>query len=423
MKIARRRLIQGGAAAAAALLPLPFLFRRPQPAAAGRLRPDPEGLLDLADGLSYSVLEQQFAPMSDGYQVPALPDGMACFPGPGGTLVLMRNHEISLPAMLGPYRRGQVPPEEAYDPGSFGGVTRLVVQATTLERVSSNLVLTGTQRNCSGGPSPWGWLSCEESTRSGHGYVFLCPTDAERVQPPRRIVGYGRFNHEAVAIDPRTNVAYLTEDRGDSCLYRFVPHSPADPFTGKLQALAATGTPRLNTGSMTASASVAAHWVDVDDPDPEDDVVRRQAQQRGALLVCRGEGICFHGGSIYVCSTSGGRANAGQVLQVTLEPGQERLSVLTEADARNGLDGPDNITPTPWGDLVVAEDGDGDQYLRGIRPDGSVYEIARNARSSGELCGVCLSPDGDALFVNLQREGLTLAIRGPLREIGAAASS
>ena len=76
-----------------------------------------------------------------------------------------------------------------------------------------------------------------KSDDTGHGFVFLTKTDAERIQPPQRIDAYGRCYHEAVAIDPETYVAYLTEDRDDSCLYRMVPDSMDTPFEGKLQAL------------------------------------------------------------------------------------------------------------------------------------------------------------------------------------------
>ncbi|MBT5817818.1 MAG: DUF839 domain-containing protein, partial [Proteobacteria bacterium] len=33
---------------------------------------------------------------------------------------------------------------------------------------STNFILTGTSRNCSGGASPYGWLSCEETEEDGH---------------------------------------------------------------------------------------------------------------------------------------------------------------------------------------------------------------------------------------------------------------
>jgi secreted PhoX family phosphatase len=49
----------------------------------------------------------------------------------------------------------------------------------------------------------------------------------------------------------------------------------------------------------------------------------------------------------------------------------------------------------------------------GIRPDGSQYILANNVYSNSELAGVCFSPDGSILFVNIQYPGMTLAITGP----------
>src|SRR5262245_48392007 len=99
-------------AAAAASLPISLVFtRRAMSSPLGPLRPDPKGILDLPEGFSYRILERAMDPMDDGYRVPGRPDGTACFPGPGGTLVLMRNHE-NYPNQpeLGPYRIGQSPP-------------------------------------------------------------------------------------------------------------------------------------------------------------------------------------------------------------------------------------------------------------------------------------------------------------------------
>jgi uncharacterized protein len=420
MGIRRRTLLKAGGAAALAALPLPFLFRG-RGALPSSLRADPEGLLDLAPGFSYRVIDREYSSMDDGYRVPALPDGMACFAGPAGSLVLMRNHEVFATSLLGPLRLGQKQPPEAYDSRCHGGVTRVVVDATTFERRSSNLVLTGTLRNCAGGPSPWGWLSCEETVDEGHGYVFLCSTEASQVQKPHKLPGYGRFKHEAACVDPRTLIAYLTEDRGDSCLYRFVPDDPRAPFVGRLQALRVQGRPGFDTGSAARIGErLVVEWVDVPEPDPKDDTVRIQAQERGAAIFRRGEGVWFHDGTVYVCSTSGGPASAGQVFR--LIPGQpDTLELVTQSTDRAVLDCPDNITVAPFGDVVMAEDGGGDQFIRGLTSDGQLYDIARNAASSGEICGVCFSPDGRALFANLQREGVTLAITGPFAELSARA--
>ena len=67
----------------------------------------------------------------------------------------------------------------------------------------------------------------------------------------------------------------------------------------------------------------------------------------------------------------------------------------------------------PWGDLVVCEDTSSRCGLVGVRPDGSQYSIADNTYTRSELAGVCFSPDGTILFVNIQYPGMTLAITGP----------
>jgi secreted PhoX family phosphatase len=422
VRLARRALLKGGGALAIGTAlppPLSFVFSRPAAAASlGPLVPDPLGLLDLPAGFAYRVLERQGDAMSDGYRVPGAPDGMACFAGAGNTLVLMRNHEVGLnDAGAGPYRPGQLPSRLAYDPTGHGGVTRLVLDATTLNRVSSNLVLAGTSRNCAGGVSPWGWLTCEEHFTATHGYVFVCPADAPAARSPQRIVGYGHFNHEAAVIDPATSICYLTEDRPDGCLYRFVPVSAARPFEGRLQALRVVGQDGYHTGAsdLTVGQGLDVGWVDVMDPDPVADTVRAEARSRGAAVVARGEGLWHHQGSVYVCSTSGGPLGTGQIFQLVPNAGHTggRLELIAQSADPNALDMPDNITIAPWGGLFMAEDGAGRNFVRGLDANGAVFDFARGPSSGSEFAGVCFAPGGQAMFVNLQRNGLTLAITGP----------
>ena len=68
-------------------------------------------------------------------------------------------------------------------------------------------------------PTPWNtWLTCEETfTPAGatkrHGYVFeVDPHDRSANEDPTPIVALGRFEHEAVAVDPDTGQVYQTED-------------------------------------------------------------------------------------------------------------------------------------------------------------------------------------------------------------------
>lgn len=363
----------------------------------GNLIADPEGRFDLPAGFSYRILESAGDPMDDGNNVPRRPDGMACFvdPGDSARLILMRNHENNAPN---------------------GGVTRLVLSASDATRISSNLVLTGTARNCAGGVFPGrGWLSCEESRDDGHGYVFLCDLGASSQQEANRIDGYGRFNHEAVAIDPRTNVAYLTEDETTSRLYRFVPNSFDTPFEGKLQALAVVGDPGFDTASMVTGDSVQVEWVNIESPLAGAGAVANEAGTKGAARIVRGEGITFFDGEVYICSTSGGSGD-GQLFALNesnaLSDGgaQSTLRCIVSSTDPSALRAPDNVEVAPSGDVFMAEDHSGNCFVRGLTPDGTLYDLVRNTTASSEFAGICFSPDGRFAFVNAQGLGLTIVI-------------
>lgn len=422
MTTTRRTLLKAAAGAAVVASPLAFLFRRVAKSAPRPLVADAAHILDLPAGFSYRVLQRVGDQMTDGFRAPGRPDGMACFAGADASLILMRNHELDRSFDEAGYSTA---PLESFDREAAGGVTRLVLRAGSLELSSSNRVLCGTLRNCAGGTSPWGWLSCEEDVEQGHGYVFRCPTDAARATSPERIVGYGRFRHEAVCVDPATLTAYLTEDQTDGRFYRYQPRDRGAPHTsGTLQALRVVGAPRFDTSkSSEHGQALAVDWVDVPDATPHEDSVRHQAGDAGAARFCRGEGVFFSDGVVYICCTSGGHRDLGQVFKLTLgrDAAPDTLELFAESPDESVLDMPDNIFLSPWGDLLVAEDGSGEQFVRGITAEGRVYELARNAKSTSEFTGICCSPDGDTVFVNLQRDGLTLAIQGPFTTLGRGA--
>ena len=60
----------------------------------GPLIKDPNGILDLPKGFSYTVFSKYNEPMDDGLLVPAAHDGMAVFNGSNGNLIIIRNHEL-----------------------------------------------------------------------------------------------------------------------------------------------------------------------------------------------------------------------------------------------------------------------------------------------------------------------------------------
>jgi hypothetical protein len=87
------------------------------------------------------------------------------------------------------------------------------------------------------------------------------------------------------------------------------------------------------------------------------------------------------------------------------------------------FDMPDNVTVTSGGHIFFCEDGAGRNHLRGIDPrTGAVFDFARDALSSSELAGGTFAPGERALFVNLQTDGLTLAVAGPFEPVRARAA-
>jgi len=420
--INRRRFLSATGAGFAALAASGCLARNPAVPEAkgyGPLITDPAGLIDLPQGFSYRVISSLGDRMSDGGTVPDAADGMGCFTLAGGQLALVRNHELR-PAKDSGGATGlsfDQTPAGAILPG---GTTTLVLNAQTLTLEREFRSLSGTIRNCGGGTTPWGsWLSCEEDvTRAGskagkdHGWVFEVPAAATGPVDPVPLTAMGRFNHEAACVDPTTGIVYLTEDRDDGLLYRFLPAIPGKLAAGgRLQALALIE----GASARTPGRWAKVRWVDLDQPESPADDLRQRGGALGALRFARGEGIHMGLGELYFMCTSGGAAGLGQIFRVQLDKGGDRLQLFFESTSADQFNYGDNLTIAPDGQLVVCEDQYTDvvdNHLRGITRDGHPYALAR-LRLQTELAGACFSPDGQVLFVNVFSPTKTLAITGP----------
>jgi secreted PhoX family phosphatase len=387
----------------------------------GPLLPDPGKLLDLPRGFSYRVLSRLGDLMDDGASVPDAADGMGCITLPGGKLALIRNHELKRGEDGGGYR-GPAFDHEADGAPLPGGTTTLVLDAQSLKVERQFRSLAGTIRNCAGGTTPWGsWLTCEEDvTRMGHrgagqshGWVFEVPAAASGPVDPVPLKAMGRFNHEAACVDPASGAVYLTEDRDDGLLYRFLPAVPGKLAQGgRLEALGIAG----GDGTIAPGEWRKVRWIALDKVEAPDDDLRSRGAALGALPFARGEGIHMGDGELYFTCTSGGAAELGQVFRLKLgKSGSDRLQLFFESTQAAQFNYGDNLTIAPDGQLVICEDQYSDpvdNHLRGLTTDGHPYPLAR-VRVQTEPAGACFSPDGRVLFVNLYSPAMTLAVTGP----------
>lgn len=424
------------------------------------LVPDSDGFLDLPPGFSYQRFSEFGTRMSDGFRVPGSHDGMGCFPveGDSDRCVLIRNHELSKDETdTGPFDVGGGVPDGIDRTAIFdiapngdpvaGGTTHLIYNTRTQQLEQSFLSLVGSERNCSGGITPWGsWLTCEESVTHPdaeasqyHGYAFEVPSTSRGLVKAKPLRAMGRFNREAAAVDPRTGIVYQTEDSGTGLLYRFLPDQPGElQRGGRLQALSIVGMPSADTRNWVATGetfavgqSVNCQWIDLDDVEALEAPLQDRGYAKGAAWFARGEGIAWAidqaGSAAYFACTNGGAAKGGQIwryvpsryegtAQEAEAPGQ--LILHYESPDRSEMDMCDNIVPSPWGHLIICEDGPGRNAVKGVAPDGRVYTIAETNVS--EVAGACFSPDGQTLFFNVQKVGVTVAVTGPWANLAIA---
>ncbi len=435
---------------------------------------DPDGLLALPEGFTYQVVSRSGETDLDGGtgKTPGRMDGSAAFPADGNRIRLIQNHELwgRDSEFAVPHVDGTV-----YDPAAEVGGCTVVELDDAGQRVSEWVGISGTSGNCAGGQTPWGtWMTCEETEeRAGdvreaegaepvtwtkdHGYVFEVFPDTAEKQIPEPIKAFGRFAHEAVVIEPSLARAYLTEDASDpsGLFYRWsAPDGVTlaagvaraiEPTAGVLAAMKVV----LDDGSVLpdlayiTSAQLgrpfSVEWTEVPDRDAQTTPTRTQLVAGTDVTAGKKlEGAWGDEHGVYFCSSYAfaegelpvdATKHNGQVWYyhyadetVTLTTYFPHLASTESEDHAAKypdlyFDGPDNVTVTQWGTLILAEDGVGASHVLSSVPGGPTYAIARTQLQVdgefSEFTGPTFSPDGSILFVNLQSPGITFAISGP----------
>ncbi len=491
MSLSRRQMLGSTAVGLAVGGVLPSLAATPASAASstgttGRpLRPfpplkdDPNGILALPEGFSYRIVTREGqTDMAFGQgKTPGLHDGTGVVGQKHAGYTLILNHE------LGPGSANGVPhiPGTVYDPGApmSGGCT--VVNTDPDGGLLSQWVgISGTIRNCAGGVTPWGtWLTCEESSnkagsswsgggQSGvyqkdHGYVFEVYPDASSAQLPKPIKAFGRYDHEALAVEPKQRRVYLSEDASgpNGLFYRWTASSGKlekgfaehlGDTEGTLEAMQI----RLDDGTIVPDVAYITSaqlgrpfqvtWIAVPDRDAKTVPTRQQFADGTVTRGKKFEGVWSNGEGCYIVN-SYAFATADLPPDAAKHDGmvwfynyKDETITLVTYFPHNGFaegegpspkyadmtfDGPDNVTVTPWGTLVLAEDGVRASHVLSSVPGGPTYAIARNqvqigttngAPTYSEFTGPTFSPDGKVLFVNIQTPGIQLAITGPWQD-------
>ena len=402
-----------------------------------------KGEIWLPEAFDYQVISRQGAGMSDGHPTPGIFDGMGAFPGPNGTTILIRNHENR-------ERAGEqkviTDPALEYDASAAGGNTKLRVRrrGTSYEVVEDFAILGGTSTNCAGGlRSPHTWITCEEVVKrldgKKHGYIYEIDAHADGPVAATPVRQAGRRAHEAAM--ERSGIIYMTEDRSlesdtqlgtiGASFYRYTPDRPGAASlaetSGPVEALKIKGEVHANMDSgRTLGQPYLVEWVPVPEPDHDDDTDNRrdrvsgftpnriQAQDNGAAYFDRQEGMWAGPGNakIYFDCTTGGPDNLGQVWEY--DPGQETITLIYESSDAALLENPDNVVTVPQtGHVLLCEDSDGEQFVRGVTRKGEIYDFAKSGANETEFAGACFDPDGRTLYLNQQGDRGDLP-HGPL---------
>jgi secreted PhoX family phosphatase len=436
MGLSRRAFIRRSAAGVLLAGSTDILRSAAPSAGYGLLVDDPAGRLALPEGFTYTVVTEAGETVLDtGEPTPRNHDGTGAFAAAAGGTVLVLNHEIREGAGTEhavPHLDGLV-----YDPGAAGGCT-IVTTDGQGRRVSERVGIAGTSTNCAGGVTPWQtWLTCEETeARAGergyerdHGYVFeVDPFDRAAIVDPRPVKALGRYIHEALAVDPATGDIYLTEDASgpNGLVYRWVPPSGfrggrgalrgLGDTDGALAAMHCTDEAGRHVDDLSRAGSpgttYAVGWVEVPDRDAREESVRKQFDDGRITRAHKLEGAWWAPGEngAYIVSSYSNN-HRGQVWFHDPRRSTVTLRLLFTGED-DGCDGPDNISVSPHGGVIIAEDGDGTNHLVGAAEDGTTFRLARSERGS-EFTGPVFSADGRVLFANVQVPGTMFAITGP----------
>ena len=384
--------------------------------------------LSLPKGYCYSVVSYAGDIMCDGNRVPTNHGSMAAFRGSQGTTVVLRNHNLR-----NEDTKVQVKTGSYYDAKRSGGTSTLVFNhrgRLCLHHGS----LAGTDSNQTGCSTPWNtWLTCEGNFSEGeerHGYVFEIPSDGfAETQPIREM---GRFAHGGAAIDSRSGMIYMTENRSDGLFYRFRPHQSGElDEGGTLEALRIVSPVPQGNSTVTYFNRFAAlsrvGWVSIDDPDPDTEFgnysTRAQGQQKEASTFNRSIGPWYYQGLIYFASrkeeTNSRRIvwafdpECETIMENPTTPFRELVDHIAHEPQMGRFPPCHEFAIDPVGRLCCTYSASERSSIIVADSAGKTFKIVGNRYNNSNFSGLCFSPSNRLMFANISDPGITFVIHGP----------
>jgi len=287
-----------------------------------------------------------------------------------------------------------------------------------------NQALVTTNRNCSGGITPWHTsITAEEATAAGDangdGYqdvgwlVEIDPVTAmvkDYGNGQEKLWAMGRMNHENVVVNNEGTKAYYGEDGGTHCVYKFVPTVANNLTSGAVYVLK-MDLPLANDEPSSSTAT----WVLVPNATQAD---------RNNLNTIAGQlgGTNFNGvedceispldGKVYFTSKGKNRVyrfkdNGNTVSEFETFVGgmSYPIETATGTVTEPWGDGNDNITFDDKGNMWLLQDG-GKNYIWVVRPDhqqSNPHILLHSSMPAGsEPTGLTFTPDHKYGFFSVQ---------------------